>query len=162
MTYLPYPEDRYHGETGEPSGRLRPDGTPPELVNASGTKVRYLATGSDTDGQLGLYRYEMGPGPGGPGPHFHRSITESFYVLSGAIRLFDGTGWVAGRQGDFLYIPQGGLHGFRNESGEPASMLILFTPGAPREDYFERVAQAASMSEEDRAEFYLRHDTFWV
>ena len=31
------------------------------------------------------------------------------------------------------------MHGFRNESGEPASMLILFTPGAPREDYFERV-----------------------
>jgi mannose-6-phosphate isomerase-like protein (cupin superfamily) len=162
VTYLPYPEDRYAGPGGEASGRLRPAGAPPDLVNASGTKVHYLATGADTDGQLGLYRFEMGSGLGGPGPHFHRSITESFYVLSGAIRLFDGTGWVDGRPGDFLYIPQGGVHGFRNESGEPASMLILFTPGAPREDYFERVAQAASMSEEDRAEFYLRHDTFWV
>ena len=58
--------------------------------------------------------------------------------------------------------PEGGLHGFRNESGEKASMLILFAPGAPREDYFERVATTGQMSEEERTEFYLRHDTFWV
>ncbi len=81
---------------------------------------------------------------GGPDPHFHRSISESFYVLSGTISLFDGSSWVDGTPGDFLYVPQGGVHGFRNESGEPASMLILFTPGAPREDYFERVHTTAA------------------
>ena len=162
MTYLPYPEASYHGEDGEPSGRHRPDSAPPDVVSASGTEVHYLATGASTDGQLGLYRYEMGPGRGGPDPHFHRSITESFYVLSGTVRLYDGSGWTDGRTGDFLYVPQGGVHAFRNESGEPASMLILFTPGAPREDYFERVSTAAAMSEEERAEFFLRHDTFWT
>ncbi len=162
MTYLPYPEASYHGENGEPSGRYRPASAPPDVVSASGTAIHYLATGASTDGQLGLYRYEMGPGRGGPGPHFHRSITESFYVLSGTIRLYDGSGWTDGRTGDFLYVPQGGVHAFRNESGEPASMLILFTPGAPREDYFERVSAAAAMSEEERGEFFLRHDTFWT
>ena len=162
MTYLPYPEPRYRGETGEASAWLRPADATPDVVNPSGTTVHYLATGASTDGQLGLYRWEMGPGPGGPDPHFHRSITESFYVLSGTIRLHDGNGWTDGRPGDFLYVPQGGVHGFRNESGEPASMLILFTPGAPREDYFERVRTASAMTEEERAEFFLRHDTFWV
>jgi mannose-6-phosphate isomerase-like protein (cupin superfamily) len=162
VTYLPYPEARYQGTTGEPSAGLRRVETAPELVNPSGTAVHYLATGASTDGQLGLYRWEMGPGRGGPDPHFHRSITESFYVLSGTIRLHDGTEWVDGHPGDFVYVPQGGVHGFRNESGEPASMLILFTPGAPREDYFERVATAAGMPEDERAEFFLRHDTFWV
>ena len=132
------------------------------MTYPGGTTVHYLATGASTDGQLGLYRWEMGPGPGGPDPHFHRSITESFYVLSGTIRLHDGNGWTDGRSGDFLYVPQGGVHGFRNESGEPASMLILFTPGAPREDYFERVRTTSAMTEEERAEFFLRHDTFWV
>jgi len=132
------------------------------VSNPSGTTVHYLATGASTDGQLGLYRWEMGPGRGGPDPHFHRSITESFYVLSGTIRLHDGSDWVDARPGDFLYVPQGGVHGFRNESGEPASLLILFTPGAPREDYFERVATTSAMTEEERAEFFLRHDTFWV
>jgi oxalate decarboxylase/phosphoglucose isomerase-like protein (cupin superfamily) len=67
--------------------------------------------------------------------------------------------------GDFLYVPEGGIHAFRNESGEPASMLILFAPGAPREDYFETLADAArreAMDDEQRAEFFLRHDTYWV
>jgi len=104
----------------------------------------------------------MAAAQSGPDPHFHRSISESFYVLAGTISLYDGTDWKDGRPGDFLYVPQGGVHGFRNESGEPASMLILFTPGAPREDYFERVRTTSAMTEEERAEFFLRHDTFWV
>ena len=61
-----------------------------------------------------------------------------------------------------LYVPVGGLHAFRNESGEPASMLMLFAPGAPREEYFENVADLAGKSEEERAEFFLRHDSFFV
>jgi mannose-6-phosphate isomerase-like protein (cupin superfamily) len=162
MTYLPYPENRYRGDTGEASARHRSADAAPDVSHPSGTKVHYLATGASTDGQLGLYRWEMGPGRGGPDPHFHRSITESFYVLSGTRRLHAGTDWLDSRPGDFLYVPQGGVHGFRNESGEPASMLILFTPGAPREDYFERVATTSSMTEQERAEFFLRHDTFWV
>jgi hypothetical protein len=28
------------------------------------------------------------------------------------------------------YVPEGGVHGFRNGSDEPASMLILFAPRA--------------------------------
>jgi uncharacterized RmlC-like cupin family protein len=35
--------------------------------------------------------------------------------------------------GDILYVPQGGIHGFANQSDAPASILLLFTPGAPRE-----------------------------
>src|SRR5687767_197840 len=60
----------------------------------------------------------------------------------------------------------GGTHAFRNESGEDASMLILFTPGAPREDYFETLSDAvrreALSDDEVAAEFYLRHDTYWT
>jgi len=161
MTYLPYPEPRYSGESGEASATYRPDDTPAE-IHRPNVSARYLATGALTDGQLGLYRWEMGPGRGGPDPHFHRCITESFYVLSGAVELYDGRQWVEGSPGDFLYVPQGGVHGFRNVSGEPASMLILFTPGAPREDYFERVHTVGEMSADDRDEFFDRHDTVWV
>lgn len=87
-----------------------------------------------TGGAFGLYRWDMGPGPSGPDPHFHKTISESF-VLSGAVRWYDGAHWIDATIGDFLFVPEGGVHAFRNESGEPASMLILFTPGAPREDY---------------------------
>jgi len=111
-----------------------------------------------------LYRWNM-VGPGGPGPHFHRSITESFYILDGVVELYDGTQWVEAAQGDFFFVPEGGIHGFRNTEEGAASMLILFTPGAPREDYFETLAavgRGLTMTDEERSEFMLRHDTFWV
>jgi quercetin dioxygenase-like cupin family protein len=138
---------------------------PPELSNTSGGGAHYLATGATTDGQFGLYRWDMAPGPGGPDPHFHRTISESFYVLSGTVRLYDGHSWRHGAPGDFLFVPEGGVHAFRNDSGEPASMLILFAPGAPREDYFETLADPArreAMDDEQRAAFFDRHDTYWV
>jgi quercetin dioxygenase-like cupin family protein len=106
----------------------------------------------------------MGASPSGPEAHFHASISESFFVLSGTVRLYDGGSWIDGSPGDFLYVPPGGIHAFRNESGEPASMLILFTPGAPREDYFETLSagRLKDMSEAEKADFFLRHDTFWT
>jgi mannose-6-phosphate isomerase-like protein (cupin superfamily) len=159
---MSYPPPKYHADTGEASAVLRPDGTPAELVNSKGGSVDYLATGAGTGGEFGLYRWNFGPAVSGPGPHFHKTISESFYVLSGTIRLYDGREWLDGRPGDFLHVPQGGLHGFRNESGEPASMLLLFTPGAPREEYFEVLAKGVQMTDEERAAFYLEHDNYWV
>ena len=159
---MSYPPPRYTGEGGEISAAYRPDGTAPEFSYASGTNVHYLATGATTNGQFGLYRWEMGPGPGGPDPHFHRSISESFYVLSGTVKIFDGTSWLDTRPGDWVHVPEGGVHGFRNESGEPASMLLHFAPGAPREGYFEGLPELGSMSDEERAALFLEHDTFWL
>jgi mannose-6-phosphate isomerase-like protein (cupin superfamily) len=164
MSSLVYPPD-VHAGSGEVSAVLRRADAPPELSAPSGNATHYLATGATTNGAFGLYRWDMGPQFGGPGPHFHRSITESFFVLDGTVRLYDGERWVSGRAGDFLFVPEGGVHGFRNESGVAASMLILFTPGAPREDYFETLADQVrrdAMTPEDWTQFYLRHDTFWV
>jgi oxalate decarboxylase/phosphoglucose isomerase-like protein (cupin superfamily) len=82
------------------------------------------------------------------------------------VRLHGGAGWIDAGPGDFMHVPEGGVHGFRNESGEPASMLILFAPGAPREPYFETLAEVAAgdreLSPEEWEEFYLRHDTYWT
>jgi mannose-6-phosphate isomerase-like protein (cupin superfamily) len=158
---MSYPADRYLGDSGEITALFRAAGREPELRMRNGT-AGYLATGASTNGQFGLYRWDMAGPPSGPDPHFHRSISESFFVLSGTIRLFDGSRWVDGTAGDFLFVPEGGIHAFRNESGEPASMLLLFAPGAPREAYFEGLAEGGERSEEEWADFSLRHDTYWT
>nr|WP_236724730.1 cupin domain-containing protein [Mycobacterium avium] len=113
-------------------------------------------------GDYGLYRVDIAPAGGGPGPHFHRAMSEAFFVLSGTMKLYDGTEWTDGHQGDFLYVPPGGVHGFRNEADDPASILMLFAPGAPREAYFEGFAALADMTDEERREWFARHDNFWV
>lgn len=160
-----YPPARYTGSSGEASAVLRPAGTPPDLPGNGGAGAHYLATGASTDGRFGLYRWNMAPESGGPAPHFHRTISESFFVFEGRVRIHDGTDWRETGPGDFVYVPEGGVHAFRNDAPEPASMLILFAPGAPREDYFETLADRArreAMDEAAWAAFYARHDTYWV
>ena len=162
---MSYPAPRYHGDTGEVSASFRHSEHLPELTYPSGGTVHYLATGGSTDGEFGLYRWDFAPNVSGPDPHFHKTISESFFVLFGTVRLYDGKQWIEATSGDFLFVPEGGIHGFKNESGEAASMLLLFAPGAPREDYFETLAAVASgrvLSEEERIEFYLKHDTYWL
>ncbi|WP_239311698.1 cupin domain-containing protein [Plantactinospora mayteni] len=127
-------------------------------------KVTYLARGTETFGDFGLYRWDFSPELSGPGPHFHRGLSESFFVLDGNIRLYSGDRWVDAGAGDFLHVPPGGIHGFRNESGEPASMLLLFAPGAPREEYFETLLKlrdgSLEISESERDAFGTRHDNW--
>ena len=119
----------------------------------SGTHVRFVAPGSATRGQYGLFEWNMQPRTGGADAHFHRTFPESFFVTSGTVEFFDGSAWVPARAGDFLYVPMGGVHGFRARSDEPSSMLILFAPGAPRERYFQELAEirhsGRTMSEEE-------------
>jgi mannose-6-phosphate isomerase-like protein (cupin superfamily) len=164
---MSYPDPRYFGERGEHTAVLRRADEAPELTGPEpGSAVHYLATGASTGGDYGLYRWDMGPTPSGPGPHFHRTMSEAFFVLAGVVLLHDGTGTREAGPGDFLHVPPGGVHGFRNESGEPASMLILFTPGAPREAYFEglhRFVQSGEWpSQEELLAFFAEHDNHYL
>ena len=162
---MSYPDPRYLGENGETTAVYRPAGEKADLEIGVVTRVHYLATGDSTNGDFGLYRWEMGVQQSGAGAHFHRTISESFFILSGTVRVFNGERWIDATPGDFVHVPPGGIHGFRNESGEPASFLLLFTPGAPREAYFETLAEIAAgrqFTPEDWKELYQRHDQYMV
>lgn len=162
---MSYPDPRYLGNKGEISATFRPAGQEPELLIGSDTAVRYLATGASTERQFGLYRWEAKPHTKGPSAHFHKTLSESFFILTGTVRLFNGERWIDARAGDFLYVPEGGIHGFHNESDEPASMLLLFAPGAPREGYFEALAEKAAgrrFSDEEWTDICLRHDNYFI
>ncbi|HEV7629073.1 MAG TPA: cupin domain-containing protein [Streptomyces sp.] len=159
---MSYPEPRYLDEGGEVNAVFRSAGTEPELSSGTGNRTHYLATGEGTGGEFGLYKVEMGPRSPGPSTHFHRSISESFYILSGRMELFDGERWITGKEGDFLYVPVGGLHAFKNTSDDPVSMLLLFSPGAPREDYFERVAEMTRRGGQELEDFRVQHDSYFV
>lgn len=162
---MSYPPVRFRGEGGEVSATARDAAAGPDLVLPT-TNVHYLATGATTGGDFGLYRWEMTGPPSGPAPHFHRTITESFHVLAGTVRLYDGHAWTDATPGAFHFVPPGGIHAFRNESGAPASMLLLFTPGAPRERYFEGLAELVASGRdvppEEMTEFLRTHDQYMV
>jgi mannose-6-phosphate isomerase-like protein (cupin superfamily) len=159
---MTYPDPLYTASEAAVTATIKKAGDEPDLVRTTGTEAHYLATGDMTGGLFGLYRWSMGPGRSGAGPHFHRTMAESFYILTGTVRIFDGAEWVDAGVGDFAHVPPGGVHGFSNESGAPASMLIHFAPGAPREQYFEGLNHLNEMSPEERADFYLAHDNHFL
>jgi len=156
----------YAGDGGEANAMAVTRESIRSVRMSSGTKVRFVAPGSLTGGRYGLYRWEMLARAGGAGAHFHRTFSESFYVLEGTVSLFNGQDWGLAEAGDFLYVPEGGIHGFRNDADDPASMLILFAPGVAREAYFEELAKIAAtgreMIEGDWAELYARFDQTMV
>jgi mannose-6-phosphate isomerase-like protein (cupin superfamily) len=162
----PYPPARYTKDEPEVSARLRRapenDGEPPDYDSFGLVKYHYLANQQATDGDYGLYRVDIAPNGGGPGPHFHRAMSEAFFVLSGTVKLYDGNAWTDGHPNDFLYVPPGGVHGFRNEADAPTSILMLFAPGAPREAYFEGFAQLADMTDDERKAWFIANDNFFL
>ncbi len=155
----------YVGDAGEINATYRPIGEVETLVRPNVTNA-FVATGSVTRGQFGLFQYTMAARAGGPDAHFHKTFSESFYIVSGTVRLFNGEKWVDATGGDFLYVAEGGIHAFRNESDEPASMLILFAPAPPRENYFRELAElidsGRELSPEEYTEFLARHDQYMV
>ena len=157
----PYPPPRYTRDEPEVSATLRRADTPADY-ESFGVSYHYLANQQKTDGDYGLYRVDIGPAGGGPGPHFHRAMSEAFFVLSGTLKLYDGRDWIDGTPGDFLYVPPGGVHGFRNEADGPTSTLMLFAPGAPREAYFEGFAHLADMTDEERREWFIKNDNYFL
>ncbi|WP_447600356.1 cupin domain-containing protein [Nitrospira sp. Nam80] len=162
---MSYPPARYRGDDGEISARFQPADQAPDLTIGTDTAVRYLTTGASTHGQFGLYRWEAQPRTKGPKAHFHKTMSESFFILAGTVRLFNGERWIDAKAGDFLFVPEGGIHAFDNESDEPAAMLLLFAPGAPREGYFEALAEKAAgrrFSDDEWQDLCRRHDNYFI
>jgi quercetin dioxygenase-like cupin family protein len=111
--------------------------TKPQLIHhAAGTGTTYsavgdvytlLATGEQTGGAYCLAEASVLPGSGPP-PHFHTREEESFYVFEGEITFTVGEKTVIGRPGTFVQLPRNLPHAFKNNSTQPARMLILCVP----------------------------------
>lgn len=105
---------------------------------------RLVAPGSTTQEDFGLFEIEISPGESTPSAHYHTSFSESFYVLDGHVHLRLGDDIQTAGPGDFAYVPRHGHHGFANATEHPARILILFSPGVAREDYFAEMIELHS------------------
>lgn len=96
-------------------------------LSVAGDVYRFLARGADTDGAFALLEVLVLPG-GGPPPHTHSREDELFYVAQGAVTFFVAEQRRIAPAGGLVYAPRGVRHTFRNESGQPARMLVQLLP----------------------------------
>lgn len=119
-----------------PSGRLmhRPVDTGPAFWGP-GDHYTFLVTGKESGGAYFAMEAFVPPG-GGPPPHVHRREDETFYVVEGRIEFRLGDETIEAGPGDFVNVPRGTVHCFRNAGAETARMVLTFTP-AGMERFFE-------------------------
>jgi len=93
-----------------------------------GQRIDFLATGETTGGHHSLFHVFIPAGPPGPLPHIHRDADESFYVLEGRVEVLLEDAWRSLGAGQFLHVPGGTIHTFRNATSDAARMLSGFVP----------------------------------
>ena len=112
-----------------------------------GDRYTFLVTGEESGGSYFAMEAFVPPG-GGPPPHVHRREDETFYLLEGEIEFLLGDETVVAGAGDFVNVPRGTVHRFRNAGAETARMVLTFTP-AGIEGFFRETLEAASAGSPD-------------
>jgi quercetin dioxygenase-like cupin family protein len=117
-----------------------------ENISVVGDTYRIVISGKQTGGAFATIDMLIPPN-GGPGPHAHPEIDESFYVIKGEIEVKSEFGTYIATEGSFVNIPTGGvIHGFKNKSSQTAHLLCTVVP-AGLETFFEEVGQPVALGE---------------
>jgi quercetin dioxygenase-like cupin family protein len=107
--------------------------------------VRFLVTGEETGGAYFAMEAYVPPGAGRQ-PHTHEGEDETFYVVSGNVEFQLDDDVVKAGPGDFISIPRGQVHGFRNASQTVARMIATFTPAGIESHFAETAEPVASIA----------------
>ncbi len=99
------------------------------------------ATKDDTRGIYSLFVSSVPPGEGVP-IHSHLKEDEAYYLLEGQWELYDDTNKKVLTLGpdNYVYVPMGINHGFKNVGSQPARLVLIITPGG-LEGFFEGIGQ---------------------
>lgn len=102
-----------------------------------GDAYRVIISGKQTGGAYAVIDMLVPPG-GGPGPHAHAEMQESFYVIEGELEFKTEAGLYIAKKGSFVNIPKGGeVHCFKNKSNTTAHMLCTVIPAGLDEFFAE-------------------------
>jgi mannose-6-phosphate isomerase-like protein (cupin superfamily) len=132
------------GETGIEQGDVGvyPDGG--RSIWLLGMLATFKAVSEETGGEYSLYELTVPPQLGAL-PHIHHRETEAFYVLDGEVEFFKGEHTVRAGTGEFVFIPRGVVHGFKNVGQKPARCLGIVTPGGLHEKLLAGLGEQAKV-----------------
>jgi quercetin dioxygenase-like cupin family protein len=106
------------------------------LQSGPGRDLVFKLTGDDSRGALDYFIVQVAP-HGGPPLHVHHHQEEAIHVLSGRFKIRIGGELHTLDSGGFAYLPAGLPHAFLNLTGEPADLIVVYTPGGGQKFYEE-------------------------
>ena len=108
-----------------------------------GDLYTFLVTGEESGGAYFAMEAYLPPG-GGPPPHIHTREDETFYLLEGEVEFLLGERTIVAGPGDFISVPRGTVHRFRNTGAETARLILTFTPAGIEHFFTETLEPAPS------------------
>ena len=111
-----------------------------QSISVVGDTYRILLSGQQTKGTHTIIDMLIPP-QGGPSPHAHVAIQESFYVVEGQIEFQSESQTYTASQGSFVDIPLGGaVHSFKNKTDQLAHLLCVVVP-AGLDEFFTEIGE---------------------
>jgi len=102
-------------------------------------------TAAQTGGAYSVIEIESFPG-NGPPPHIHHREDECFYIVEGAFSVIIGDRVLDAADGDFVRIPKGTPHTYKNVGAIPGKMLVILSPGG-FEQLWAELGQPGTLAE---------------
>ena len=111
----------------------------PNTYWVAGDRVTIVTSGKDSHNALAVFDIAVAADPeAGPPPHAHTDCDECFFIKQGTLKILVGERWLVAGPGDFLRVPRGVTHTFRNIGGTPARMIVTVSP-AGLDNFFRAV-----------------------
>jgi quercetin dioxygenase-like cupin family protein len=89
-----------------------------------GNRVTLLPVG----GRVAVIEVMTPAGVPGPPPHHHEDADEFFYVIAGRLGVLHEDAWASLGIGDYMNIPRGSVHTFRNDGPDEVRVITGFEP----------------------------------
>jgi quercetin dioxygenase-like cupin family protein len=114
-----------------------------ETIKIGPLGIRFLLTGSDSNGSASVFELTVPGGQKLPAPpHKNDSYEEILYGMAGVLTwTVDGTQIDVG-PGQALCIPRGAVHRFDNLSNTDVKQLVVISPAVMGPAYFREAAEA--------------------
>lgn len=106
------------------------------LASDPTSAITLLVDAEATQGRVTSNRTRFEAGNDGAPPHYHARGAELFFIIDGSLQMLLDDEVTVVQRGDFVVVPPGTKHAFRPAPGADADVLVVFTPGTERFEYY--------------------------
>ncbi len=133
--------DVLHVPAGDGIALWVPEEASSNPVGQHPSTYTFMATADSAGAALTVVDTVVPPG-NGEAEHLHEDVDESFYVLDGEFIVEAGDKSFTIRPGDYVLVPHGMSHHWKNVSTGTSRMIRMYTP-VGHERYFFEINQPA-------------------